>query len=535
MLKLKNRLTAVITSAAILFTAAGSLFNVGYVKVSAADFTDENGVNYNFYSDGTAKVAYGSESKGLAGSPDVSGDIEILAEVEGRKVTAIGDYAFINCTNLTGIVIPEGITDIGWGAFSGCTSLANISLPDSLREIHGYFAFAGTAITSITIPNGVTGLPSWAFASCLSLTTVIFPDTFEHIGMSTFINCSALTDIEFPDSLTYIGGTAFENCYSLKSVTIPESVTFINSTAFLMDELDDKAFKSYYTDAEFKNKIERDDIEAGMTVYFEWQELIRGVWEDYRYKLYVDDKRVTITKYIGEGGNIEIPVVIDATPVTEIGQSAFQDCLSIKNVIIPNGITSIKAYAFRYCLFLNSVTIPESVTEIGGWAFRRCDSLKEFIISEKNNVYSSLDGVLFNKDQTELIRCPGGKTGDYVIPNSVTVLSNEAFLGCVFNSITVPNSVRSSLGGLFAESNNVKKFEGYFSDAEFENELKTMDLKNDYKSGIIVYYKWSDKPVSIDNLKRYILGISIMAEDVNGDGVTDVFDLVSAKRALLNQ
>ena len=106
--------------------------------------------------------------------------------------------------------------------------------------------------------------------------------------------------------------------------------------------------------------------------------------------------------------------------------------------------TSIGDYAFNYCSGLTSIEIPNSVTSIGNYAFSLCGLLTEINVDENNTVYSSIDGVLFNKSQTELIQYPEGKQGSYTIPNSVTSIGDWAFYKCSsLTSVTIGNSVTS--------------------------------------------------------------------------------------------
>src|SRR6185369_10329850 len=104
--------------------------------------------------------------------------------------------------------------------------------------------------------------------------------------------------------------------------------------------------------------------------------------------------------------------------VTSIGNLAFYLCTSLPRVTIPNSVTSIGNYTFLYCTSLTSVTIGSSVTSIGVQAFYSCTSLTNISVDAANSVYSSLDGILFDKAQTTLIEFPRGRGGSYAIPNS---------------------------------------------------------------------------------------------------------------------
>ena len=144
------------------------------------------------------------------------------------------------------------------------------------------------------------------------------------------------------------------------------------------------------------------------------------------------------------GSRSRVKSAVIADGVTSIGSSAFDDCTSLTSVTIPDSVTSIGHDAFLYCTSLTSVTIPNSVTSIGEDAFYRCDSLTGIWVNEGNNNYSSdASGVLFNKDKTTLVQCPGAFAA-YTIPNSVTSIDSGAFYHCKsLTSVTIPDSVTS--------------------------------------------------------------------------------------------
>ena len=125
----------------------------------------------------------------------------------------------------------------------------------------------------------------------------------------------------------------------------------------------------------------------------------------------------------------------------------------IKSIEIKDGVTSIGSFAFHSFSSLSSITIPAGVNSIGEFAFCNCQGLSAINVDENNTKYSSVDGVLFNNDKTELILYPINKTGEsYEIPNSVTKIIDSAFSGCRLKSVTIPNSVISIGDNAFEDS-----------------------------------------------------------------------------------
>ena len=156
------------------------------------------------------------------------------------------------------------------------------------------------------------------------------------------------------------------------------------------------------------------------------------------YYIAIIDCNESVTK-------IEIPAEIEDIPVVEIESSAFNGCANLTSIIIPDSITSIGDFAFENCSGLTSITIPDSVTSIGDHAFYNCSSLTSITVSENNKYFSSLNGVLFNKDKTELVTyLIGNERTEYAIPDSVTSIGDRAFYKCSsLTSIIIPDSVTS--------------------------------------------------------------------------------------------
>ena len=165
-----------------------------------------------------------------------------------------------------------------------------------------------------------------------------------------------------------------------------------------------------------------------------------------------DDGTIKITDCdTNASGALTIPDTIDGKKVTSIENYAFDECSSLTNITIPEGVISIGEYAFDDCSRLTGITIPNSVKSIGEYAFDDCSRLTNINVEKENSSYSSIDGILFNKTQTVIMKYPGEKKGtSYEIPDSVTSIGNGAFEFCrSLTNITIPNSVTSIGNGAF--------------------------------------------------------------------------------------
>ena len=150
-------------------------------------------------------------------------------------------------------------------------------------------------------------------------------------------------------------------------------------------------------------------------------------------------------------GHTSLTSVTIPNSVTSIKNAAFFGCIGLASVTIPDGVEIIGEDAFARCTSLTSVTIPGNVIRIGGdrvnvngVAFDGCTGLTNIEVDNGNTVYSSIDGVLFNKSQDTLLNYPAGRQGAYIIPDGVTVIGAQAFNERTnLTSVIIPNSVIS--------------------------------------------------------------------------------------------
>ena len=195
--------------------------------------------------------------------------------------------------------------------------------------------------------------------------------------------------------------------------------------------------------------------QCGDNVYWTFDEstgelVISGsgdMYDDYEYSDWFGD---TSPFY-----NSNIKSVVINNGVTNIGDCMFINCSSLTAVYLSDSVTTIGSYAFKDCISLTSITIPNGITNIEDDAFVGCVAFECINVSKNNKIYSSdLNGVLFNKDKTKLLRCPEGtRMNLYAIPNSVTSIDSEAFENCLnITEITISDNVISIGANAFYNS-----------------------------------------------------------------------------------
>ena len=377
-----------------------------------------------------------------------------------NNLTIIEERTFYDCTSLAEIVIPDSVTEIrsnlDLGAFSGCTSLSKVDLPKNLTTIESYTFSDCTSLTEITIPDSVTSIDRSAFKGCTSLAEITIPDSVTEIGSSAFSGCTSLSKVDLPKKLTTIEAYTFSGCSSLESIVIPEGVTAIGT--WLEYE------KTYYSSSfsgckSLKEIIIPDSVTAiGDSAFY-------GCTSLSKLKL---SNNLRIIQERTFSGCTSLKEIVIPDSVTEIrgmcyssgydgdyDGGAFSGCTSLAEIDIPDSVTSIGGSVFSNCTSLESITIGSGVESLGDEWIASCRRLENITVSPENKTYSSVDGVLFNKDKSELSAYPiGNRRSSYTIPDGVEKIGKKAFYGCRYiESLTIPVSVAeieaSALGNCY--------------------------------------------------------------------------------------
>ncbi len=375
---------------------------------------------------------------------------------DGLETIDVG--AFTLCDSLLSITIPKTVTKIGPGAFMLCCNLCSINVDeknDEFVSIDGVlFSRDKTALVqypvgknnnTYNIPHSVTTIWPGAFNKCERITHIEIPDSVTIIYNFAFCKCINLERVVIPDSVTEICDNAFIECPNLSQVSISKDLLLKSKAAF-PEDLYQKLIKQV-ADSETEAPFEDDDDEFVIDLYedededfeyeidedddedFEYElDLDEDDDEDFELKLYVDDdegfeyeidvddeeieleldddedgtfdedgfliKNGVLVKYKGT-----LPHVIIPDNVTEIAESAFQECENIETVIISESVKRIGSHAFAQCKNLKAVEIPDNVEHLGWFAFGWCDNLCEVVISKEllSDFRMAFDTDLFNK------------------------------------------------------------------------------------------------------------------------------------------
>ena len=411
-------------------------------------------------------------------------DCTSLAEIViPDSVTSIGRHAFSCCTSLSKVQLSNNLTIIEEGTFSGCRSLTEIVIPDSVTEIRGEWyeydhhssAFSGcTSLAKVKLSNNLTIIEAGTFRDCTSLTEILIPDSVTEIRgewynehgvrhSSAFSGCTSLAKVKLSNNLTIIEAGTFSGCRSLTEIVIPDSVTEIRTESYYNDN---GAFSGCTSLS--KVKLSNNLAKIGGSAFYGCTSLAEIVIPD------------SVTSIGGSAfyGCTSLAEVKLSNNLTIIEAETFSGCTSLAEIVIPDSVTEIRGMcysgydgnyyggAFSGCTSLAEITIPDSVTAIGGSAFSNCISLESITIgsgverldnewiascrrlesitvSPENKTYSSVDGVLFNKDKSELSAYPiGNKRSSYTIPDGVEKIGKKAFYGCRYiESLTIPVNV----------------------------------------------------------------------------------------------
>ena len=241
---------------------------------------------------------------------------------------------------------------------------------------------------------------------------VVIEDGVLSIGYNAFCRCTALTEITIPESVTSIVHSAFSGCSSLTHITIPQAVGIINNDTF-------------HNCSSLEEIVIPDNVTAIGNNAFSFCESLKSV--------------------------------AFGSSLTSIGYNAFNGC-SLTELDLPESLTSIGDSAFSFCNKIRSITIRSNLTSIGennftGYSLERIDVLGE------NPVYASENGVLLNRDKTEILCYPKASPNEnYTVPDNITRIGDETFSGASnLTAVTLPEGLTHIGTGAFRSCGKLQR------------------------------------------------------------------------------
>jgi serine/threonine protein kinase len=289
--------------------------------ITENEVVDSLHLKYRFNRDGTAHVI------GYVGVGEV---INIPAQVAGRRVTGIADFALQSNSQIREVTIAEGVEMLGSFAFKWCSQLESIKLPSTLKVIG-----------------------PWAFESCASLNQPDIPDGVTRIAEGAFSNCPKILSFDPPPALRFLERYAFQNCIEIREVKIPETV----------EKMEGGVFAGCVGIQEFKIQENHPTLVVVDGVIF--------------------DRSLTKLVHFppGRAGSYVVPEATRA-----IGHRSFYGCFDLGSITLPSQLKTIETQSFIQCNSLETVEIPPSVNLVMDGAFSNCQRLKTVRITSPDTV-----------------------------------------------------------------------------------------------------------------------------------------------------
>ena len=379
-----------------------------------------------------------------------------------QTVVFLGDSAFSGCTAITRVYLDKTqIPSIGNSTFAGCTSITDVELPDKVTSIgNGAFRMC-TSLRNINMGSGVTSIGDYAFYKCTSLSEIELSDKVTEIGEKAFSDCKFISTVqnahffiylpriitgnyEIKDGIKTICEYAFQNCVGLTSIKIPSSVKDIRDRAFSYctnlssitceattpPDCDHMVF--YNVDASCPVYVPIGSVNTYKNVVFSspaggWKE-----FTDFRALPYGSgDVPNSYLKWSLKDGVLTISGNGNMPDFYYAYQLPWNEARSYINAVVLNdGVGNVGMNAFLDCTNLTTVVIKSTNFKgIGENAFKGCTALKAVDVLVANATYASQQGVLYNKDLTQLVLCPPANKS-YTFLASVTSVLPTAFDGC---------------------------------------------------------------------------------------------------------
>ena len=397
----------------------------------------------------------------ITGGFVTNGNIQIPGTLNGLAVTTIGTNAFVNSVynnnynylGVTNLFLPNSI---GSYAFAGCPRLTNIVV-DSKNAAYSstngvlfnqkksaLLLYPAGKAGGYVVPSGVTTIAQDAFSSCPNLASLDISSSVTNVADGSLLISSGLIRGRPAPPGQFSGQAVFTYCTGLTNISVdPLNANYSSFDGVLIDKLKSRLIQCP------QGKIgsfivPTNVIRLGTNCFSSCSQL----------------SQVTVTNTVVRiedgafGGCSGLTSMTIPGSVIEIGAQGFAYCYGLTNLVLTTNLAIIGDSAFYGCESLSGITVPRSVTNLVGSAFSTFGSgphvigfghaygLTNITVDALNPSYSSLSGMLFDKNQTILIKCPFGKTAGFDLPVTVTNIGIDAFDGCLnLTNLALPPNV----------------------------------------------------------------------------------------------
>ena len=340
-------------------------------------------------------------------------------------ITIVGAQAFMNCSALEAISFGDSLTSIENEAFTNCCCLQEIEIPDTVTTI-GNKAFMGcSSLQEVTIGNGITEITSYCFSDCEQLTSIVLPENLELISSFAFANCKNIRTItSLPTTLETIGMNCFEGCSSLTTIELPNTLVSLGANAFNncislrsivipdnVTTIGTKVFNGCNNISITINNILLNSVAPNVSSSTYDNQLLKGC------------------------KNYSISIIAGTNSLADY---CFYNCTEMNSIALPSDITAIGEYCFYNCTGLNEISLPSQLSSLGNSALENCSSI---LLLELNNDVSSIGNRVF-------AGCSNLRS--IILSNTLKTIGDNAFEKCVkLSSIIIPDSVTTIGSNLF--------------------------------------------------------------------------------------
>ena len=406
------------------------------------------------------------------------------------------------------IQIADSVTNVSENAFSGLSNLKSIKLGKNIKEIEASAFCDCSSLEKITLPNTVKKIGKYAFWNCESLKEIVIPNGVAKLEWYTFFGCSDLKKITIGKGIKSIEANAFGGDYKVETIKVVSG----NKNYKVQDNI---LYDKNKTKILCVGKVKSGTVSVSSKVKYINHTSCGQVK---KFAVSEDNKKYSAKKgsLLNKEGTelIRCPGKMEGSyevpeGVTLVQSDAFLGCSNLKTIVAANDVENIYSYAINDCAELEKVVLGENVDSVEYQTIHKhvffvdlnsCPKLKEFEVSENNQTYSTVDGVLFNKNKTVLLIYPNGHGETYTVPEHTKYIAYSNF--AELKTLEIGKNEIRGLGQIVSDWTNLDKL--IISDENPFYSAEDGVLYNKNKSKLINFYQKPKGEFTVPEMVKYI-------------------------------